>query len=122
MTVLLAVLILLNLAMLVAGWRLHRRIARFTEQSRAAEEGGQRARWMREMELKDRWTALDLDRLHPVNRAEVVALLRRVEGASPRILTRHEREFLDRMVEAERRESRGAARTPPQPHERPAHS
>lgn len=103
MTILLALLILLNLATVVAVWQLHRRIARIADASSAVDERERRARWIREMEIKERWTALDLDRLHPVNRDEVAALLRRVDGASPRVLTRREREFLDRMVEAERR-------------------
>jgi hypothetical protein len=121
MTILLAALILLNLAMLVAGWRLYRRTARAAEDSRTAAEGAQRARWMREMETKERWATLDLDRLHPVNRDEAAALLRRIEGASTRVLSKREREFLDRMVEAERREMRRAARGPVHQRGRPAH-
>jgi len=105
MTILLVVLILLNVAMLVAVWQLYRRTARLAAESSVVAERDRRARWIREMEIKDRWAALDLERLHPVNRDEVTLLLRRVAGSSPRVLTRREREFLDRMVEAERRAS-----------------
>jgi hypothetical protein len=121
MTILLAILILLNLAMLVAGWRLYRRTARLANDSRTAAEGEQRARWVREMEARERWAALDLNRLHPVNRDEVAALLGRIEGASSRVLTRRERDFLDRMVEAERRQDRRASRGSGGTSRRPAH-
>ncbi len=113
MTIILAVLIVLNAAMLVAVWRLYRRTSRVAEESRTRAVGEQRARWMRELEARERWAALDLTRLHPVNRHEVTQLLRRIEGASTRVLTTREREFLDRMVEAERRETRRAAGTRP---------
>jgi hypothetical protein len=103
MTILLAVLIVLNLAMLVAVWQLYRRTSRLAAESRREEAGEQRARWIREMESRERWAKMDLGRMHPVNRAEVATLLRRIEGASTRVLTCREREFLDRMVEAELR-------------------
>jgi len=54
----------------------------------------------------ERWRALDLECLHPVNREEVETLLARLEGASTHVLSRQERAFLDRMVEAERRVTR----------------
>lgn len=114
MTTLLAILIVLNLAMLFAGWRLYRRTERIARTSggpgsRESAEGEEGARWMREVEAKERWTSLDLEALHPVNREEVDALLARIERASTRVLTARERTFLDRMVEAERRASRRAA-------------
>ncbi len=116
MTILLAILIVLNLAMLFAGWRLYRRTERIARASggsgsREAAEGEAGARWVREMEAKERWTSLDLDALHPVNREEVEALLARIERASTRVLTSRERIFLDRMVEAERRAARRASAT-----------
>ena len=61
------------------------------------------------MEAKDRWKALDLECLHPVNREEVESLLVRLEGSSTHVLSDQERAFLDRMVEAERRIARKGA-------------
>lgn len=105
MTTLLFVLIALNVATLAVGWRLYRRAARAVDPG-GIPEAEQRARWMREMETKERWATLDLEGLHPVNREEVEGLLRRIEGASTRVLTATERALLDRMVESQRRAGR----------------
>ena len=104
MTTLLAVLILLNIATLFVGWRLFRRTG--VSEEAEVQDAVERSKWLLEMEAKERWVALDLERLHPVNREEVEALLGRMEGASTHVLSSSERAFLDRMVEAEQRASR----------------
>lgn len=104
MTTLLAVLILLNIATLFVGWRLFRRTGVSDETE--VQDAVERSKWLLEMEAKERWAALDLERLHPVNREEVETLLARMEGASTHVLSTSERAFLDRMVEAEQRASR----------------
>ncbi|MFQ5538179.1 MAG: rhomboid family intramembrane serine protease [Gemmatimonadota bacterium] len=45
-----------------------------------------------------RWQSIELQRLHPLNRDEVVRLLARVEREGPASLSPSEREFLDRMA------------------------
>jgi len=121
MTLLLWILLALNAATLAVGWRLYRRTG-----GRAGPDGAEatevRSRYLEDLEASDRWRALDLQRLHPVNREEVLSLLRRVEGASVRALARGEREFLDRMVEAQRRSvaGSGGGPRPVRPHPRGA--
>ena len=53
----------------------------------------------RDSESKHRWSNLALDRMHEVNRAEVVRLLAKVEATSVDALRPNERAFLDRMAE-----------------------
>jgi|GEM_PF-4858287 len=113
MTTLLAILILLNAATLLLGWRLYSR----DDADPEAQDALERSRWLVEMDRKERWEGLDLERLHPVNREEVEVLLERLDGASTHTLSDAERAFLDRMVEAEHRAS-GGPRTAPHGDER----
>jgi hypothetical protein len=101
---LLGTLIALNVATLVAGVVLYRR-SRSAVSARAVVEAqaAHAARHVLELESRERWRALDTDGLHPLNRQEVVRLLARLDDASGRALSRQERDFLDRMVESERR-------------------
>lgn len=50
-------------------------------------------------EAKRRWSAIDVSRLHELNRSEVETLLQRVEAEGPSGLSQEERAFLDRMVD-----------------------
>jgi len=108
MTTLLWILILLNAATLIVGWQLFRRTGGRSERSLAERvEAEAASRHLRDIEARERWRALDLEQLHPLNRDEVRTLLARLEGASNRVLSAEERAFLDRMVRAEGR-MRGA--------------
>ena len=110
MTPFLWILLVLNAALFVAGWRLHRHATRAAaEGAEAVIEVAEASRHLRDLEARERWAALDLDRLHPINRDEVVGLLQRIEGGSLRGLSTQERAFLDRMVEAEHRVRRAAS-------------
>ncbi|MDT8368870.1 MAG: hypothetical protein RQ745_06655 [Longimicrobiales bacterium] len=112
MTPLLYSLIALNVALLVVGWRMHRRMRRERRERRVeAPNSAYTSPHVRDIEAKERWLALDLNRLHPLNRSEAVRLLRRLEGASARALDAHERTFLDRLVEAEQRSAARGSRT-----------
>ena len=51
-----------------------------------------------EAEMRRKWDLIPVDELHELNRAEVVALLRKVQAFGARSLTVDERAFLDRMV------------------------
>lgn len=54
---------------------------------------------VREHEAKHRWENMALDRIHEINREEVVRLLAKVEATSVEALRPNERAFLDRMAE-----------------------
>jgi hypothetical protein len=73
----------------------------------------------RNSEIRHRWSSIALDRLHEVNRAEVVRLLAKVEATSVDALRPNEVTFLDRMAElADSRvpaASGGKDRPPPAP-------
>jgi hypothetical protein len=47
---------------------------------------------------RTRWSSIDLDRLHPINREEVERLLEVVDTAGPQALSRKDRIFLDNMT------------------------
>lgn len=47
---------------------------------------------------RTRWSSIDLDRLHPINREEVERLLEVVDTAGPEALSRKDRLFLDNMT------------------------
>ena len=47
----------------------------------------------------DRWRSIPLDRVHEINREEVVRLVARFDALGIESLTRRERMFLDRMAE-----------------------
>jgi hypothetical protein len=55
-----------------------------------------------DLEARQRWEALDLSRLHELNREEVEKLLAKVRGTGVKSLTAAERAFLDRMSRAGR--------------------
>ena len=55
-----------------------------------------------DLEARQRWEALDVSRLHELNREEVEKLLAKVRGTGVRSLTTAERAFLDRMSQAVR--------------------
>jgi hypothetical protein len=50
-------------------------------------------------EARHRWSNIALERLHEINREEVVRLVARVEATSVEMLRPNERAFLDRMAE-----------------------
>lgn len=69
---------------------------------------------VRENETRHRWHDMALDRIHEINREEVVRLLAKVEAAGVGSLSANERVFLDYMAElagpgapAEPRDRRG---------------
>lgn len=53
----------------------------------------------RESQTRHRWHTIALDRLHPINRDEVVRLLAKTEATSPEALRANERVFLDHMAD-----------------------
>ena len=53
----------------------------------------------RNSEKRHRWSNIALERLHEVNREEVVRLVAKVDATSVDALRPNERTFLDRMVE-----------------------
>jgi DNA-binding helix-hairpin-helix protein with protein kinase domain len=54
---------------------------------------------VRARETRERWRDIALDRVHEINRGEVVRLLARVEAMGPDALRPAERVFLERMTE-----------------------
>ena len=54
---------------------------------------------VRHNEARHRWSNIALERLHEINREEVVRLVARVEATSVESLRPNERAFLDRMAE-----------------------
>lgn len=50
-------------------------------------------------DMRHRWHNIALDRMHEINRAEVIRLLEKVEAVGVDGMTVREREFLDRMAE-----------------------
>lgn len=52
---------------------------------------------VRENDKRHRWHGIDLDKIHEINRAEVVRLLARVEASGAATLRPDERTFLDNM-------------------------
>ena len=67
---------------------------------------------VRHNEAKHRWSNIALERLHEINREEVVRLVARVEATSVESLRPNERAFLDRMAELA-----GERPAPPEPRE-----
>lgn len=47
---------------------------------------------------RTRWSNIDLERLHPINREEVERLLEVVDSAGPQALSPRDRLFLDNMT------------------------
>lgn len=108
------ILLAVNVAVLMVVLVLYRRV-RKTESTRTVEapNSAHRSVYLEDVEAKERWRNLDLDRMHPVNREEVERTLEKLRATSIRALTDAERAFLDRMVEAERRSIRGGLERPP---------
>lgn len=94
----------LNLAVLVAVVALYRRVKRMEPKRRVeAPNSEYRSRYVEDIEARERWERLDLDRMHQVNRTEVERILSKIKAASIRSVSEADRAFLERMVEAERR-------------------
>jgi len=53
---------------------------------------------VRQIEDRERWGRIDVQRLHPINREEVVRLLEIVDTSGVAVLTPRERLFLDNMA------------------------
>jgi hypothetical protein len=70
-------------------------------QRRVVEAPNSHHTWqkVRERELCERWRNIALDRMHPINRDEVVRLLDIVQVGGPDALRPRERTFLDYMAE-----------------------
>ncbi len=98
------VFLALNVLVLVGIVWIYRRV-RQTQPSGGAEasESRRSSQSAKELETKESWRRLDLEKMHRINREEVERLLAKLAESSIRALTPSERAFLDRMVEAERR-------------------
>lgn len=70
---------------------------------------------VRENETRHRWHDIDLDRVHEINRAEVVRLLDKVDAAGLDAIRTTEREFLDQIAKISRRPAEPKHREPNQP-------
>lgn len=104
MTTLLFILLGINLAALVVVWLLYRKAKKAQRKRRVeAPNSEYKSKYVLDLESKDRWENLDFSFLHEVNREEVEKVLAKLRATSVRALTTHEKAFLDRMVEAERR-------------------
>lgn len=104
MTTWLWILLAANLAALTATAVLYRRLKKAQVRRRVEAPNSQyKSPYVLDLESKERWEAIDLDRLHEVNREEVEKLLAKLAATSVRALTASERAFLDRMVEAQER-------------------
>jgi hypothetical protein len=53
---------------------------------------------VRQIEDRERWGRIDVQHLHPLNRAEVVRLLEIVDASGVAVLSDRERLFLDNMA------------------------
>ncbi len=69
---------------------------------------------VRQHEAKHRWQGIALERIHEINREEVVRLIAKVEATSVDALRPNERAFLDRMAELA---GTRATVAPPEPRE-----
>jgi hypothetical protein len=104
MDTILIILLVVNGAALAAVWTLYRRAKKAGRQRRVeAPNSEHKSPYVLDLEARDRWEAMRLDLLHPVNREEVERILTRLRATNVRGLSRKERDFLDRMLEAERR-------------------
>jgi hypothetical protein len=123
MTTVLVLLLVLNLVAVILATTLYRR-ARKAERKRRIEAPNSqyKSQYVLDLEARDRWESLDLDRVHEVNREEVERVLSKLKATSVPALTRQERAFLDRMVEAERRVKRSERRRRPGGNPSPATS
>ena len=112
MTTWLLILLAANLAALTGMVVMYRRVKKAQIKRRVEAPNSQyKSPYVQDLEAKERWQSIDLDRLHEVNREEVEKLLGKLAVTNVRALTTSERAFLDRMVEAQERvkaRSRGA--------------
>lgn len=80
-------------------WRRGANRREFTKKMEKAASGGQSGGSFDRGALR-RWEAIDLDRLHEINRTEVATLLQKAHDSGVRSLTAAERQFMDRMAMA----------------------
>lgn len=111
MTKMLVALLILNAVILATVWILYRRARRARRERRVEGPNSEyKSRYVLDLESRERWEALDMSLLHPLNREEVEKVLDKLRATSVRALSSQERSFLDRMVEAEKRARRSAGR------------
>jgi hypothetical protein len=104
MTTWLLILLAANVAALAGMYVLYRRVKKAQTKRRVEAPNSQyKSPYVLDLESKERWQSIDLERLHEVNREEVEKLLGKLSVTNVRALTASERAFLDRMVEAEDR-------------------
>lgn len=104
MDIILIILLVVNTTALAVVWALYRRARKAARQRRVeAPNSEYKSPYVLDLEARDRWESIRLDILHPVNREEVERILGRLRSTNVRALSEKERDFLDRMVEAERR-------------------
>lgn len=97
----LLILLAVNTAALVVVTVLYRKAKKASRPRRIEAPNSQyKSRYVMDLEAKDRWGKVDLDRLHPVNREEFEKILAKVHATSVRALSSYERSFLDRMADA----------------------
>lgn len=107
MTILLLVLLAVNTTALVVVTALYRRARKAGTQRRVeAPNSEYKSQYVEDLEAKERWIRMDLERLHEVNREEFEKILAKVKATSVRALTPAERDFLDRMADAHDRRAR----------------
>ena len=112
MTTVLLVLLALNVGAVILATTLYRRAKKAETKRRVEAPNSQyKSSYVLDLEAKDRWESLDLDRVHEVTREEVERILIKLKASSVPALSRQERAFLDRMVEAERRVKRSERRS-----------
>lgn len=100
-TLLLAVLLVLETAALVVLAILYRKARKESKVRRVEAPNSEfRSPYVEDLDAKERWERMDLESLHEVNREEVESLLKKVRSDGIRSLSDTERAFLDRMAEA----------------------
>lgn len=95
-------LVPLGLAILVAALAVARDVrARRKARRRVVESPNSHytSQLVRQSETRNRWHTIDLDRVHEINRGEVVRLLAKAEATSVEALRPNERAFLDHMAD-----------------------
>jgi hypothetical protein len=106
MTNWLIILLIANLALLGMTFVLYKRMKKAQAKRRVEAPNSQyKSQYVLDLESRERWEAIALDRLHEVNREEVEKLLAKLRVSGVRALSVSERAFLDRMVEAQERVS-----------------
>ncbi len=104
MTTWLLILLAANSLTLAGMYVLYRRWKKAQNKRRVEAPNSQyKSPYVLDLEAKERWKSIDLERLHEVNREEVEKLLGKLAVTNVRALTTSERAFLDRMVEAQER-------------------